>query len=71
MAKIKEYGIRQYPEEKSPLEVIFGSYGKNYKAEMLKNELGEDQYRIFKELKKLKAQTGEIQAKMPFDFQIQ
>jgi protease IV len=71
MAKLKEYGIRQYPEEKSPFDVIFGSYGKNYKAEMLKSELGEEQYRIFKELKKLKAQTGEIQAKMPFGFQIQ
>lgn len=70
MAKIKEYGIRQYPEEKSPLEVIFGSYGKNYKAEMLKNELGEDQYRLFMELKKLKAQTGEVKAKLPFVFEV-
>ena len=70
MAKLKEYGIRQYPEEKSPFEVIFGSYGKNYKAEILKNELGDDQYRLFMEVKKLKAQTGEIQAKMPFMFQI-
>lgn len=70
MAKLKEYGIRQYPEEKSPFEVIFGSYGKNYKAEILKNELGEDQYRLFMEVKKLKAQTGEVQAKMPFVFEV-
>jgi len=70
MAKLKDYGIRQYPEEKSPLEVIFGSYGKNYKAEMLKNELGEDQYRLFMEVKKLKAQTGEVKAKLPFVFEV-
>jgi protease IV len=70
MAKLKDYGIRQYPEEKSPFEVIFGSYGKNYKAEMLKNELGEDQYRLFMEVKKLKAQTGEVKAKMPFVFEV-
>ena len=70
MAKVKDYGIREYPEAKSPFEVIFGSYGKNYKAEILKSELGEDQYRIFMEVKKLKAQTGEIQAKMPFAFEV-
>ncbi len=70
LAKLKEYGIRQYPEEKSPFEVIFGSYGKNYKAEILKNELGDDQYRLFMEVKKLKAQTGEVQAKIPFVFEV-
>ncbi|MGL6267813.1 MAG: signal peptide peptidase SppA, partial [Chitinophagaceae bacterium] len=70
MAKLKDYGIRQYPEEKSPYEVIFGSYGKNYKAEMLKSELGEDQYRLFMEIKKLKAQTGEVKAMMPFVFEV-
>jgi protease IV len=70
MAKLKEYGIRQYPEEKSPFEVIFGSYGKNYKADLLKSELGEDQYRLFMEVKKLKAQTGEVKAKMPFVFEV-
>jgi protease-4 len=70
MAKLKEYGIRQYPEEKSPFEVIFGSYGKNYKADMLKSELGEDQYRLFMEVKKLKAQTGEVKAMMPFVFEV-
>jgi protease IV len=70
LAKLKEYGIRQYPEEKSPFEVIFGSYGKNYKAEILQSEMGEDQYRLFMEIKKMKAQTGEIQAKMPFVFEV-
>jgi protease-4 len=70
MAKVKDYGIREYPEPKSPFEVIFGSYGKNYKTKILQSELGEEQYRLFLEVKKLKAQTGEIQAKMPFAFEV-
>jgi len=70
MAKVKDYGIREYPEPKSPFEVIFGSYGKNYKTKILQSELGEEQYRLFLEVKKLKAQTGEPQAKMPFAFEV-
>jgi protease-4 len=70
IAKLKEYGIREYPEEKSLFDMLFGSYGKNYKTEMIRQEIGEDQYRLFLQLKKLKAETGEPQAKMPFEFQI-
>ena len=70
LAKMKEYGIREYPEEKSPFDVLFGSFGKNYKAEMLRSELGEDQYKMFLQLKKLKAETGEPKAQMPYELEI-
>jgi protease-4 len=69
MAKLKEYHIKFYPEEENILTQIFGGKSEpmNY-AQKMKAEIGEDNYRIYMEMKNIRQMTGTIQARLPFQF---
>lgn len=67
LAKIKEYNIREYPEPRSPLKELFGSYGTITQSAMEK-EFGKENYLLFKRIKQLKENIGVVQARLPFDF---
>jgi protease-4 len=71
LAKLKDYSIRSYPDEKSPLEMIVGSYGRQYQSqEAIKKELGPETYRTYQQLKQMRSQVGSPQARWPFDLDI-
>ena len=36
-------------------------------AAMIREEIGEENYKIFEQLKKIKAMTGSAQARLPFE----
>jgi protease IV len=67
LAKLKDYVVREYPEPRSPLKELFGSYSTITQSSMEK-ELGKENYSIFKRLKQLKESAGVIQARLPFEF---
>ncbi len=70
MAKLSEYSIREYPEPRSPLDIIFGSFGRQYQSQALRAEMGEEAYKTYLQVKRIREQAGTIQARWPFDLRI-
>ena len=73
MAGLESHGIRKYPRYKSDFERLmedFGSAKLKIGESLIKEELGNETFQIFKELKQMTEQKG-IQARMPFQLNIQ
>ena len=68
LAKIKDYNIREYPEPKSPFDIIFGSLSSMNKSSIMEEELGKENYKIYLQIKRLKENMGVIQARIPFEW---
>ncbi len=71
MAKLTDYRLREYPDPKSIFDLLFGSYGQNTKAKVIKEELGEEGMRTYQTIRRVKRLLGVSQARMPFDFTIE
>jgi protease-4 len=71
MAKIKEYSLKEYPEKKSFLEKIVNDYSNEVKVKTIREEIGEEQYSILKQLKMVKKMIAIPQARLPFDINVQ
>ena len=69
MAKLSDYRLREYPEVQNVFDRLFGRSTENtFKDKMLKEELGENQYKIYKEMLRVKQMTNSAQARLPFEF---
>lgn len=72
MAKLKEYGTKEYPEKKSFWEQLVNS--SSYKASMqesaVKENIGAQQYYMLQQVKKIKVLMQAPQARLPFDYDI-
>jgi protease-4 len=71
MAKTHDYRLKEYPEPKSFLDQLLGGYKRSMSAKAMKDQLGEDGYRTWNTIKKVKALVGVSQAKLPFDLTIE
>ena len=66
LAKIKEYRTQNYPEyDKNFDDLLAGFPFAQSKERFIKEEIGEDNYRMLNEIKKLQARQG-VQAMLPF-----
>lgn len=70
MAKITDYRLREYPDKRSLIDMIFGAKEQAPQA-AIRQELGEDGYRMYQTIKKTKSMTGVTQARMPFELVIE
>ena len=68
MAKLKEYRIREYPEPKNIFDQLFGKADPMNYADKMKSELGEENYKIYQEMKRVKEMNNTVQARLPFQF---
>lgn len=68
MAKTTDYRLREYPEPKNLLEQFLGNYRKNASIKAIKEELGEDGFKTYNAIKRVKSMAGTVQARLPFDF---
>ena len=66
-ANLKDYKLKLYPEEKSFQEQIMESFG-DAKQDFVRQEMGEEQYRIYKTLQSISSYSG-IQMHMPIEFE--
>ncbi|MES2004975.1 MAG: signal peptide peptidase SppA [Bacteroidota bacterium] len=66
MAKTKEYKVKEYPEKKNIFEQLMNTYKKSIKTNLIKEEIGEEQFRALKEVKNVKQMIGIPQARLPF-----
>lgn len=70
MAKLKEYTLREYPEKKNFIEELLKNYKEEMKVATIKEEIGEEQYSILRQLKNLRNMIAVPQARLPFEFDI-
>ncbi len=72
LAEMDDYGIRKYPKYKSDFEQLMDDLGgakAKIGASFIKEELGEEVYNTFKEVKQLTKKKG-IQTRMPYTLNI-
>jgi len=67
MAKLNKYAVKEYPESQSWLENILHKQ-KTEPAAMIRQQLGEEQYRIYTEMLRIKEMTNSTQARLPFQY---
>jgi len=70
MAKLSSYSLREYPEKKGLLEKVFNKYSDEVKVKTVKEEIGEEQYRVLQQLKTLRDMISVPQARLPFELNI-
>jgi protease-4 len=71
LAKIKTYSTQNFPEYEKDFSDLFASFPfAKSKEALIKEELGEENYFILQQIKKVQLQKG-IQARMPFEISIQ
>lgn len=71
MAKLKDYTLKEYPEKKSFFEKLLNDYKKDVKVKTIKEEIGEEQYAIYKQLKSIRKMVAIPQARLPFEISIE
>ena len=69
MAKLTTFGLKEYPQTGSWLDELFKK-NKTQPEAMLRKELGEDNFKVYKEMMRIKEMTNSIQARVPFEFLI-
>jgi protease-4 len=70
LAGIKDFRVKTYPEPKSFLEYIMESYPSDFTSSSIKKELGTEEYEIYRRMKELKKEKGEIKTRLPFELSI-
>jgi protease IV len=71
MAKLTDYRLREYPEPGNVFDRLFGKADPMNYTQKIKAEVGEENYRIYQEMKRIQQMTNTAQARLPFEFFIQ
>ncbi len=70
LAKVKKYNTRNYPEYDKELEDLLANLPfAQSKESFIKEELGEENYKVLQEIKRIQSQKG-VQTMMPFKINI-
>ena len=70
LAKVKTYKTQNYPEYKKDLNDLFADLPfAQSKESFIKEEIGEENYKVLQQIKKLKSQKG-VRMAMPFEINI-
>ena len=67
MAKLDKYALKEYPESRSWLQNLLNKQ-KSEPAAMIREELGEEQYRVYAEMLRVKEMSNSTQVRLPFQF---
>jgi len=69
MAKLKDVYLREYPE---PFDIFDQLFGKStpMSNNKIKEQLGEENYKVFMEMRKIQQISGKAQARLPFSFMV-
>ena len=70
LANLTEYRVREYPEPDNIFETIFGDEKPMDISDQLKKEVGDENYSLFLELKRVKEMCNTPQTRLPFNFKI-
>ncbi len=67
-AGLTDYSVREYPEPENIFEKIFGKDDPMSYTDKIKNEIGEDNYKIYQEIKRVREMSNSVQTRLPFEF---
>ena len=67
LARLSEYGLKEYPESQSWINA-FLNRKKTEPAAMIRSQVGEDNYRIYRQLIKIREMTESVQARLPYEW---
>jgi len=67
MTKLDKYALKEFPESKTWLQNLLNKQ-KSEPAAMIREQLGEEQYRIYVEMLRVKEMSNSTQARLPFQF---
>lgn len=65
------YRLVEYPEPKNFLDLILGHYKKTMSLAAIKEEIGEEGFRAYQSVSRMKQMVGTTQARLPFEFTIE
>jgi len=68
MAKLSDYRVREYPEPQNIFDRLFGKKDPMNYTDKIKEEMGEENYKLYREIKKIKEISNTAQARLPFQF---
>jgi protease-4 len=68
MAKLSDYRVREYPEPENIFDQIFGKSTPMSFDNKMKEEVGEENFKIYAEFKRVKEMSNSVQARLPFQF---
>jgi len=71
MAKVSDYKLREYPEPENIFQRFFGGYQQNARNTAVKEELGEEGFKTYNAIKRVKNLVGITQTRLPFEFTIE
>jgi protease-4 len=71
MAGTKDYRLVESPESKGFFDRLISNYKRSVSMKAIKDEIGEDNYRTYSTLKKIRLMVGVSQARLPFDLVIE
>jgi protease IV len=70
LAKVSDYYLREYPEPVDFFDQLFGKTAPLNYNNKIKTELGEENFKIFNEMRKVQQMSGKTQTKLPFSFSV-
>ncbi|MEO5562162.1 MAG: signal peptide peptidase SppA [Chitinophagaceae bacterium] len=68
LAKLTDYSLREFPEPRNIFEQYFGKSDPMNYSDKIKAEMGEENYKIYIEIKRIREMTNTVQARLPFTF---
>ena len=71
MAGTRDYRLVESPEPKGFFDRLISNYKRSVSVKAMKDEIGEDGYRTYSTLKKIRSMVGVTQARLPFDLDIE
>jgi protease IV len=66
LAKLKDYRVREYPEQISLIDKLTGAYKQTVGVQSLKKEMGEEAFQLYEDWQQVKTSVGKAQTKMPY-----
>ena len=67
IAKIDSYGVREYPQSGNWLDEFLGKE-KTEPSALMKEQLGEENFKVYQQLVRVREMTNSVQARLPFEF---
>jgi len=68
MVKTNNYRLREYPEKTNWLERILNPSKSSDQATFIKQQVGEENFKVYQQLLRIRQLCGTAQARIPFDF---
>ncbi|ULQ53704.1 signal peptide peptidase SppA [Flavihumibacter fluvii] len=66
LAKLKDYRIREYPEQVNLLERLTGAYKQSVGTTSIRKEMGEEIFQLYTDWQQIRSTIGQAQMKMPY-----